>query len=737
MVAESLINLGRNISFFTARGPAHTFTYGRWRVSRWLDRRATRAFDVDTRDLLASLDLEAVTREQNRESALLKLADHFRARSQPVFFFNERDIHNRIERIPTEQKTQTIRAAKQICENIFDLRGLGPIKFNDAIDWTGCPNGNVDWRWDLNRHAFFETLGRAFWYTGDECYAQKFRALVCDWLAHNPARLDHPNWNSAFEVAFRINVWVWALYYFRQARAFDTELCHKLIAGLVTHGRYLDAHLELYIPNNHLLLEAKALAFLGILFPEFKQAKRWRERGLNLLERQVAEQVCTDGVHGERTTLYQRVIAGELLELLVLMDNNRIPASANLVERFAKMYEFELALAKPDGSFPLLGDSAAVDTHLRFSASSGGALFCKRDDLNSRARSWQEADYWLLKDVNERDSASAPSPTRNAQAAKSSAFPVGGYYVMRAGQGAAAHYLVFDCGPFGLEALPNHGHADALSFELYALGQTLLVDPGFYSATLGLEWRNFFRGTKSHNTLVVDGLDQSHLMDARRVYRPARASCLSWISNDGFDFVDGTHNGYARLAQPITHRRQILFAKPHYWVVVDVLTGRGKHTFDLYFHMLPGAQTIVAPGSKMVRVENQGAAGLAVLSISDANWQSEIVTGATNPIQGWVSFLSGEMIPAPVLRLRCEAETPTQICTVLYPYRIGAEPKITVAPLHVEGRADTDPTLTALRIETSEQVDYLIIDRAISKARVEFKSHPKVTRALGNRRVIA
>ncbi|OGO37164.1 MAG: hypothetical protein A2Z03_03725 [Chloroflexi bacterium RBG_16_56_8] len=123
---------------------------------------------------------------------------------------------------------------------------------------------------------------------------------------------------------------------------------------------------------------------------------------------------------------------------------------------------------------------------------------------------------------------------------------------------------------------------------------------------------------------------------------------------------------------------------------------------------------------------NDRAAGLMIVPLSDGNWQREIVTGKTDPIQGWASFVSGEKIPAPVLRLTRQAHTPVQICTVLYPYRVGAEPSVQVSPLPIEGRAANDPTLTAIRIETPERVDELIIDRAETQARVEFKSEKKV-----------
>ncbi|MBI5030574.1 MAG: alginate lyase family protein [Chloroflexi bacterium] len=700
---ESIAQLRRTFSFFATRGMTHTLTYGLWRAKSLLQRTIAPSFQVD----LA------------KEFAHSNLSAQIRSRATPFFFFDESDLPKLIEQIPTEEKERTLRAAKQICQNIFELRGVPPVRFKDSIDWLYEPNGNIDWRWDLNRHAFFETLGRAYRYSGDEQYAAKFKEIVDDWLQHNPAQFDQPNWTSVFEVAFRINVWCWALYYFRPSPLLDKEFGQRFVAGLLTHGRYLAANIELHVPNNHLLLEAKALALIGILFPEFKDARKWRERGLKIVERQVEEQVCPDGVHGERTTLYHRVIAGELLELMVLMENNRLSIPATWLERFTRMVDFEIALIKPDQTFPLLGDSAVTDTHLRFSASSSGPVFLKAEP----AQPLREADLWLLglqrvKGWEEKRMALCTFD--------SAAFPDGGYFLMKAGQGIAAHYLVFDCGSFGLDAMPNHGHADALSFELFAMGQTLLVDPGFYSTALGLDWRNFFRGSRSHNTVVVDGVDQSHLLDVRRVYRPARAKCLNWISNSKFDFLDGVHDGYKRLADPVRHRRQILFAKPRYWVISDVLTGQGKHRFDVYFHTMPGAKTLIDSKTKTVRIENQTGAGLLIVPYANEEWGIETQSGATNPIQGWVSFFSGEKTPAGVLDFYREGNTPMQFCTILYPYRLNEQPDIRVSPLQVEGRTANDVNLIALSIETRGRVDHLTIDRTrYEPTQVEFTSLKK------------
>ena len=50
----------------------------------------------------------------------------------------------------------------------------------------------------------------------------------------------------------------------------------------------------------------------------------------------------------------------------------------------------------------------------------------------------------------------------------------------------------------------GHTHNDELSFELHVGGQDFIVDPGTYTYTGDYRFRNSFRSSYSHNTVVVD-----------------------------------------------------------------------------------------------------------------------------------------------------------------------------------------------------------------------------------------
>jgi hypothetical protein len=503
-------------------------------------------------------------------------------------------------------------------------------------------------------------------------------------------------------------------------RSFRENICLPLLKGLLIHGLYLYDNLEYHVQNNHLLIEAKALVMLGLLFPEFKDAKKWWQHGIKIFYKQIIKQVCHDGVHAERAMHYHRIVAGEVLELLVLFENNNIQIPLDVTKIFSKMVEFELWTTKPNGKIPLLGDSALEDTHLRFSAISGGPPFLKRSDLKPISPLPEESEIWLIgkKRIQEYDNLASEPAVLNSRS-----FPEGGYFIMRAGQNPQSLYLLFDCGPFGYPLTPNHGHADALSFEMHACGQTMLVDPGYYSSHLGNDWRNFFRGTHAHNTIVVDNQDQSFLLDTHRVYHPAQVELHGWVTNEHFDFVDGSHGGYRRLREPVKHRRQIFFVKPEYWIVIDALTGSGTHTFDSFYHMMPHTETLLDKETACLKCSIQNEPLFYIVPLYSRNLQADILSGNTSPFQGWVSFYSGEKQPAPVLRYRKKASTPVEFCTVIYPCDFNLKSGIAARSVNVRtenSHANNEKKISAVRIETDTYTDYLVVDRGKSGTRKLF-----------------
>src|SRR4029079_15048583 len=145
----------------------------------------------------------------------------------------------------------------------------------------------------------------------------------------------------------------------------------------------------------------------------------------------------------------------------------------------------------------------------------------------------------------------------------------------------------FDCGDLGMLS-GGHGHADALSFTLFSDGKDLLIDPATAVYNGPPKWRNFFRSTRAHNTVVVDGRDQSEPGGTFSWRRKAASRVISSHALPGMHYIEGEHDGYMRLRQGVIHRRRLMFVRSSYWIVVDELNGSGDHTFDFLYHFAPG-----------------------------------------------------------------------------------------------------------------------------------------------------
>src|SRR6202044_2208981 len=151
------------------------------------------------------------------------------------------------------------------------------------------------------------------------------------------------------------------------------------------------------------------------------------------------------------------------------------------------------------------------------------------------------------------DSASTP---------KYKTFPNGGLYVPASSE-PFRQQMVIDAGPQG-NGSSGHGHADALSIKLAFGGRNWLVDAGTGSYVPETE-RNAFRGTRTHNTLAVDGLDQAEPAGPFAWNSIPNTQTDRWITGTNFTLFAGSHSGYERLPDPMRHRRFLFHLHGSFW----------------------------------------------------------------------------------------------------------------------------------------------------------------------------
>ncbi|HEX5735899.1 MAG TPA: alginate lyase family protein [Blastocatellia bacterium] len=569
-------------------------------------------------------------------------------------------------RFPVERRALIERADRAI-DARFDLLGLEGLSFGDPIDWrleptSGRRTGLEHWSkidylhpdvagdkkvtWELNRHSHFVTLGQAYWLTGDEKYCESFITQATSWMDANPVSRGI-NWASSLEVAFRAIAWLWALHLFAASHKMRPHFAVRLLKQLWAHGRHVNSYLSHYFSaNTHLTGEALALFYLGTALPEFREANRWRETGLQILLEQMPKHIGQDGVYFEQSSYYQRYTADFYTHLLVLARASGARLPAEVEERLALAVDHLMWITRPDGSAPLVGDddggrlitlATRNSNDYRDTIATAAAIF-NRGDWKFVAGEAKVETLWLLgpAGLKSYDEIEPRTP-----AACSRAFTEGGYYVMRDGWSRDSSYVLIDCGPHGSSSC-GHAHADALAFEFAANGKTWLVDPGTFTYTGNQEMRDHFRSTHAHNTVTVDDESQSVTSGPFSWQHVARAYAKQFISQTDFDYFEGSHDGYEQLADPVTHTRSVLFAKQHpsaCLIVKDRFQANDQHTYALRYHF-PAGCSAEADGNQVIATSNDGQQ-LKITVIGNTTTTARIE-------EGWVSEAYGRRDPAQV-----------------------------------------------------------------------------------------
>ncbi len=558
---------------------------------------------------------------------------------------------------------------------------IWPKAFWAAVDIRdGKTVGGVKWVRELNRHHHFVTLGKAYWLSGEERFAELLCNQFSTWIEQNPPLIG-VNWTSALGNAIRVINWIWALQFIYQSPSLSEELFGRIISALVAQVAFISHHLSKYSSaNNHLIGEAAGLAFVGLTMPWLHHAKSWQKQGMAILTEEIEKQIYPDGVMAEQAINYLAFDLDFYLLVWQTAVQQNLPIPAIWQERLEAACNFIGHIMDESGGVPAIGDSddgrvLALDDHPkanRFqSILATAAVLLKRPDFKALAGELDEKSYWLL---GESGRITFESLAKKPPQLNSRAFKDGGYYVMRQGN----RHLLFDCGPLGYLSLAAHGHADTLSLLLTIGGQPILVDPGTYAYREEGDWRRFFRGTSAHNTIVIDSFDQSEMQGDFLWGRQAKTRILNWQTNDKFDLCTAEHDGYLPLK--VTHRRSILFYKPDWILVKDFLDGEGSHQIEQNWHFPKQAQVVKmaehimsnASISKIFEVKGNKRV-IQILTNYIPTLMDNVLEGQTNPIQGWISKQYGHKVPAPVLSVAGNCKLPLNITSL---FNLGLEKEL-------------------------------------------------------------
>lgn len=542
---------------------------------------------------------------------------------------------------------------------VFDVDDLwlgDPIDWNrDAKHGVAAPRqyaGFIDYRdfrvtgdakfvWEPNRHHHLVVLARAYRATGDVAYARAVAEQWRQWLDQCPFGTGM-NWRSPLELAVRLINWVWALDLVRTARVVDSALHERLMSAAYLHlweisRKYSGGSSA----NNHRIGEAAGVYIGSTYFADLDDAPRWRAASRRILCAEIEAQTYPDGGSREQAVGYQFFVLQFFLLAGILARRSGDDFPPAYWERLRRMCAFVAALGE-GGPYPLFGD---CDDGYVLDVDAGphdvrpwlatAAILLDDGTLKPGAGPMPEAPAWLLGPSSAARYQALASPP-SGRVLESRAFPESGYYLLQGGRvdQPEAVSVVFDCGPLGMGALAAHGHADALSFALRVGGADVLVDPGTYDYFTYPAWRNYFRSTRAHNTVVVDEMDQSVMLGPFLWGERAQAHCREWTPTANGGRVVGEHDGYRRLADPVVHRRALeLDGERRELRVTDELIGRGRHGAAACFHLAESARLVEHSGQRLL-IE---VGATRVELVFDRRLDLNVLHGSEQPIGGWVS----------------------------------------------------------------------------------------------------
>jgi hypothetical protein len=556
------------------------------------------------------------------------------------------------------------------------------------IDWDANPVGDVEWTCTLNQHYFWLYLGRAYWETYDEKYAEDFVQQLRGWLDAYPT-LECLNakygWRSALRAAARMSVWFDVFCYFSDSPSFTIPDKISMLHSIAQHAEYL---INTPHTGNALVSEMNALLRIGVFFPEFKNALKWRDFAVARLSKEIRTQVYLDGAQIELTPHYHLVSLRRFSEAFKLAKEYGVALPNDYGKKLEKMFEYLLCIVKPDVTIPMLNDSDYNHIMVKYWLGKGADFFA-RSDMRFVATGGVEG--------------SVPKYT-------SCACPYAGHYINRTGWGRNALYLIFEAGPFGL----HHSHEDKLLIDAYAYGRSLLMDPGRYTYVSG-PWRRHFLGTKSHNTITVDGAGQRRRQTDKSLWVTASAMDNRWISNEVFDFAVGSYSDGYEIATGVIHVRRILFVKDAgYWIISDRLyemDADKPHEFGLQFQFSTCGVT-VDPVTKIAKSHNENG-NLMIIPIVSEKVAVDMFEGQIDPPRGWIGWDYHKDLKTPASQVvyRWKQFCPSGADVILIPYKGQEPPKVSVKLLPEHGLDKT-----ALEIESEKGTQRIVMSHSLSKA---------------------
>jgi len=474
----------------------------------------------------------------------------------------------------------------------------------DNPTWREDPFTSKAWRIRYQSLRYVHSLFNDWCATGDDAVLDRAEFLLRDWHQDNPI-------GAAAKYAWYDHPVSWRTVVLVRG------------AGLMPDQPWLHDAIELhasYLVDNYGGVGNHALnENLGLLAAScFIGRQDWIDTAERRINKLLERSVSPEGVSNEQAIAYQeynyRLYTKARADLLAC--GRPEPA---LFSRVLLMPEMLAHATLPNGQYEMLGNTkrqtaaSFPGTHTVFTASQGAA--------------------------------GSPPPSTVA-------VYKAGFAFARTGWGETTPYndevmMTLRYGP----GRAMHGHDDGGAVTLYGFGSRLLLDPGKNSWHNRTEtWPVWVASRAAHNVVTVDGL----------AYRSSTTTYQSNSVSPQALHMQLSNSGYTG----VTNVRSVLFSRLGGYVIVDDrLTADQPRTFRQLWHLNQDARPAVAAS----RVRTRSSRGnLEIRQLMGAH-NTRVLTGSTDPLQGWLTYDYQTVIAAPVVE-QIKVGTSARYLTLLVPF---------------------------------------------------------------------
>jgi hypothetical protein len=539
----------------------------------------------------------------------------------------------------------------------YELQSLG-----NPIDWFRAPEGDLQWPTHLSRHYWLLPLAYVYRASGEPESADKVISVLLDWVEKFPNGVDtlqnrrgrttqgagrmtaegffhdYPDgpWTSLSAHA-RLDTWTRLFQLVWDAPAMTNAAVARLLNSLL--GEHRQAMIDYPRAMNQYQGIASSLIGVGFYYQAFEGAAEAERIGWERLEHHTTREIYPDGSLAECSPNYGAGCVVRLHGLVIEGERRGRDVPPLLAERIRLAARYLAFFSDPLARSPRL-------------AKGGGDVTAILRELNQAARD-PEVEFVASRGKTGRQ------PGR-----LSYSYAWAGHHVLRSGWNERATWLFFDAGPRG------SGHSDMaqLSVQLFANGEWLLTDPGYYTYSGEGEpgrMSRYLRSTAAHNTALVDGLEQiSHVPGTSRGPNENPGE-YHWHETAESVSAEGAYTyGYGEGGKTkVTHHRRVVFHPgENRFDIEDTFMGKGSHRIDLHWQLDPASRIEVAENRVGVGRERTR---LEMRFESDQALAIQQFMGEKSPMLGWFSAAYGKLEPAPLVRVSTAGALPLRVTTQL------------------------------------------------------------------------